>query len=60
MTLSDQVLGYKKGLNKDLFSDNKVEDLKDTQQLEVETKIITNNYLVMGIVTPLDIIFIAL
>ena len=30
MTPSNQVLGYKEGLNKDLFSDNKVEDLKDT------------------------------
>ena len=29
ITPSNQVLGYKKGLNKDLFSDNKVEDLKD-------------------------------
>ena len=29
MTLSDQVLGYKEELNKDLFSDNKVENLKD-------------------------------
>jgi hypothetical protein len=29
-TLSNQILGYKEGLDEDLFSDDKVEDLEDT------------------------------
>ena len=59
-TLSNQTLGYKEGLNEDPFSNNKVEDLKDTQQLEAETETITDDYLATGIVTPLDTISIAL
>ena len=48
------------GLNKNLFSNNKIiSNLKDLL-LEVETKIVTDDYLVTGINTPLDTMSIAL
>jgi hypothetical protein len=53
-------LGLEEGLNEDLFSNDKAEDLKDTQQSEAETETITDDYSATGIVTPLDTMSIAL